>query len=72
MIQLQKGKAFNRMAQITFNEPGRNNTPPFPLPSQGLQRTFVGIILGPLLAGLFLHCAEFLATFCEGKNDTTL
>lgn len=72
MIQLQEGKAFNRMAQSTFNEPGRNNKPPFPFPSQGLQRTFVGITLGPLLADLLLQCLEFLSTFCGEKNHTTV
>lgn len=56
------------MAQSTFNEPGRNNRLPFPLPSQELQRTFVGITLGPLLADMLLHCVEFLSTFCGGKK----
>lgn len=68
MIQLQEGKAFNRMAQSMFNEPGRNNRPPFPFPSKGLQRTFVGRAVGPFLADLLLHCAEFLSTFFGKKK----
>lgn len=69
---MQEGKSFNRMAQSTFNEPGRNNRRTFPLPSQGLQRAFVGITLDLLLADLLLHCAEFFSTFCGEKNYTTV